>query len=162
MTDSLFVSLRFAAVIGCALMAGLYFAFSSAIMPALSKLEPAQGILAMQSINRTILNPIFLLLFMGTAISCALLVVFWLGKLPTPDAIFMVFGAAVYLAGSLIVTVVLNVPLNDTLAALVPNAAGSADWWASYLKNWTIWNHVRTVASATAAFLFLIATTYAN
>jgi uncharacterized membrane protein len=162
MTDSLFLGLRLVSVLGCAIMAGLYFAFSSAIMPALSKLEPHQGILAMQSINRTILNPLFLVLFMGTAALCALLVVFSLGKLPAQDAILLIFGAVVYLTGSLIVTAVLNVPLNDALAALNPNAAGSADWWANYLKNWTAWNHVRTIASVTAGFLLLIATTYPN
>jgi uncharacterized membrane protein len=162
MNDSLFLGLRLISVLACAMMAGLYFAFSSAIMPALAKLEPHQGILAMQSINRTILNPLFLLLFIGTAVLCALLVVFSLGKLPAPNAILLVVGSVIYIVGSLIVTAVLNVPLNDALAALNPNAAGSADWWASYLKNWTTWNHVRTVASVTAAFLLLIATTYAN
>lgn len=157
MTDSLFLGLRLASVLGCAMMAGLYFAFSSAIMPALSKLEPAQGILAMQSINRTILNPLFLLLFVGLAALCALLVIFSLGKLPALSAILMVVGAVIYIVGSLVVTAIINVPLNDTLAALAPSAAMSADWWANYLKNWTAWNHIRTAASVTAALLLLIA-----
>ncbi len=157
MSDSLFFGLRLVAVLVCAMMAGLYFVFSSAIMPALSKLEPSQGILTMQAINRTILNPLFLLLFVGTAALCVLLLVFSLGKLPAPNAILLIVGAVVYLAGSLIVTAVVNVPLNDGLAVLAPNAAGSADRWSNYLKNWTAWNHVRTIASVMATLLLLIA-----
>ena len=157
MTDSLFLALRFIAALGAAMMAGLYFAFSNTIMSSLAKLEPAQGIAAMQSINRTIQNPLFFLLFVGTAASCALLLVFSLGKLPATSAILMVSGAVIYLVGSLIVTGVFNIPLNNTLEVLAPNASGSANWWANFLATWTAWNHVRTVASVVAAILFLIA-----
>ena len=157
MTDSLFLALRFIAALGAAMMAGLYFAFSNTIMSSLAKLEPAQGIAAMQSINRTIQNPLFFLLFVGTAASCALLLVFSLGKLPATSAILMVSGAVIYLVGSLVVTGVFNIPLNNTLEVLAPNASGSADWWANFLVTWTAWNHVRTVASVVAAILFLIA-----
>ena len=157
MTDSLFLALRFIAALGAAMMAGLYFAFSNTIMSSLAKLEPAQGIAAMQSINRTIQNPLFFLLFVGTAASCALLLVFSLGKLPATSAILMVSGAVIYLVGSLVVTGVFNIPLNNTLEVLAPNASGSANWWANFLATWTAWNHVRTVASVVAAILFLIA-----
>ena len=157
MTDSLFFALRFIAALGAAMMAGLYFAFSNTIMSSLAKLEPAQGIAAMQSINRTIQNPLFFLLFVGTAASCALLLVFSLGKLPATSAILIVSGAMMYLVGSLVVTGVFNIPLNNTLEVLAPNASGSADWWAKFLATWTAWNHVRTVASVVAAILFLIA-----
>ncbi len=156
MSDSLFFSLRLVSVLGCAMMAGLYFSFSSAIMPALSKLEPSQGILAMQTINRIILNPLFLLLFFGSAVACVLLVVFSFGKLPALNAILLMLGATIYIFGSPIVTAIINVPLNDGLAVLVPNAAESVNWWASYLQKWTTWNHVRTVASVTATLLLLI------
>ena len=157
MTDSLFFALRFIAALGAAMMAGLYFAFSNTIMSSLAKLEPAQGIAAMQSINRTIQNPLFFLLFVGTAASCALLLVFSLGKLPATSAILMVSGAVIYLVGSLVVTGVFNIPLNNTLEVLAPNTSGSANWWANFLATWTAWNHVRTVASVVAAILFLIA-----
>src|SRR5690606_28980359 len=43
------------AALGCALMAGLFFAFSVAVMRALGALPAAQGIAAMQSINAVIL-----------------------------------------------------------------------------------------------------------
>jgi uncharacterized membrane protein len=50
------------------------------------------------------------------------------------------------------VTMVFNVPLNDSLAAA--GADGDAIW-ADYLKTWTIWNHVRCLASLAAGALFV-------
>ncbi|MGH9673415.1 MAG: anthrone oxygenase family protein [Bryobacteraceae bacterium] len=44
-----------------------------------------------------------------------------------------------------------NVPRNDALAAVDPASTGGASLWAGYLKSWTNWNHVRTVAGAAAA-----------
>jgi uncharacterized membrane protein len=65
MTADLSVALAFFAALGSGLMAGLYFAFSTAVMPALGGLPQEQGIAAMQKINAAILNPLFLFLFSG-------------------------------------------------------------------------------------------------
>ena len=40
-----------ATTLGCGLNAGVFFAFSTFVMPALKRLPAAQGIAAMQSIN---------------------------------------------------------------------------------------------------------------
>ena len=65
--DGLLFTIAFAAALGCGLMGGLFFAFSVAVMKALGRLPPAEGIAAMQSINVAILNPVFLTVFFGTA-----------------------------------------------------------------------------------------------
>ena len=57
------------------------------------------------------------------------------------------------LEGSLLVTIVFNVPKNESLAALAPDGPGGADAWALYVSDWTAWNHVRTAASLAAAAL---------
>ena len=62
-----------------------------------------------------------------------------------------------YLLGSFIVTVALNVPLNDRLAAAKPDAPETVALWATYLSQWTAWNHVRTVASLLATALLTLA-----
>jgi uncharacterized membrane protein len=47
------------------------------------------------------------------------------------------------------VTVVANVPLNDALGAgQVP--------WTDYLRRWTAWNTVRTVASLASGVLLTV------
>jgi uncharacterized membrane protein len=56
-----------------------------------------------------------------------------------------------------VVTMVFNVPLNDALAAVDPGSPDAAPLWARYLKDWTFWNHVRTITSTAACALFIAA-----
>ena len=62
--------LRWALVVSCVgsgMMAGLFASFSTFMMKALGSLERSEGVRAMQAINRLIVRPSFLLVFMGTA-----------------------------------------------------------------------------------------------
>ncbi|PTR10630.1 hypothetical protein C8R32_101160 [Nitrosospira sp. Nsp5] len=63
--DELLFPLTFLAVLGCGLMAGLFFVFSNSVMKVLARLHPESGIAAMQSINIVIINPLFLTVFLG-------------------------------------------------------------------------------------------------
>jgi uncharacterized membrane protein len=56
-----------------------------------------------------------------------------------------------------VVTMVFNVPLNDALAAVDPGSPDAALVWARYLKDWTFWNHVRSITSTAACALFIAA-----
>ena len=56
------------ALLGSALVGGIFFAFSSFVMKALAGIPSAEGITAMQSINVVVLNRSFLGVFMGTAV----------------------------------------------------------------------------------------------
>ena len=64
-----------AAVLGCGLVAGIFFAFSTFVMSALGRLPAKEGIAAMQAINITVLNPWFFAAFFGTAALCLVLAV---------------------------------------------------------------------------------------
>lgn len=147
-------ALAFAAVIGSGLMAGLFFIFSVCIMQALSRLPPEGGIAAMNAINDVILNTLFLGAFMGTALlSLGLIAValIWGGQ----GSYLLAAGGLVYLVGTLAVTMVFNVPLNDALAAASGQAAVDL-WLERYLTDWVWWNHVRTFASTGALALFVL------
>jgi uncharacterized membrane protein len=61
-------------------------------------------------------------------------------------------AAVLYLAGVLGVTVAGNVPLNDALAAADP-AAGPPGGWPAWVRRWTAWNTVRSLAALAAAAL---------
>jgi uncharacterized membrane protein len=139
-------------VLGCGLMAGLFFAFSTSVMPGLRRLSPADGAAAMQQMNRTILNPLFYAVFLGTALVCLLLVVAapFGGRAGTA---WIVIGALLYLVGSIGLTMVVNVPMNNRLDAADPTSDEGARIWAGFLSRWTPWNHVRALActAATAA-----------
>ena len=128
MTGELLVGLTVVSALGCGLMAGVFFAFSAFVMTALARLPPAQGLAAMQAINVAVLNRSFLGAFLGTAAACALLVVSSLSTWHAPDAGYRLVGGALYLIGSLAVTIVCNVPRNEALAAVAADsAAGPLD-----------------------------------
>jgi uncharacterized membrane protein len=157
MTDKLIFALTLLSALGCGLVAGIFFAFSAFVMNALARLQAAQGIAAMQSINVAVINPMFGMAFFGTAATCAILVVSSLLRLHEPGAAYILAGGLLYLAGVILVTFLFNVPRNDALAAVDPASAEGARLWVDYVKNWTAWNHVRTVASLAASAILTVA-----
>jgi uncharacterized membrane protein len=138
-------------VIGAATIGGVFFAFSSFVMRALAQLPPAQGIAAMQRINVVVLNPLFLGVFIGTALvqgmAAGLSLVAWVPQ----RSPLLLAGAACYLIGTFGVTVALNVPRNDHLASLPADSDAARGYWPTYVREWTWWNHVRTVAALASA-----------
>ena len=150
------------AALGCALMAGLFFAFSVAVMKALAALPSAHGIAAMQSINVVILNRAFLGVFFGTALGCLVVVIGALTDWSGLRARFAIAAALLYVIGTVLVTVVFNVPRNDALARVEPTSAEGARLWADYLVGWTAWNHVRTAASLVSTACFVLALAVPN
>ena len=143
--------------LGCGLIAGAFFAFSTFVMKALGNLPAAQGIAAMQSINVVVLNPWFLGVFVGTAAICALQAVSSLFMWHRPGVAYLFAGSVLYIFGTFLVTMMFNVPRNDALAAVDPTSAQAANLWADYLVTWTNWNHVRTLAALAGAALLTIA-----
>jgi uncharacterized membrane protein len=95
--------------------------------------------------------------FLGTGVVCIILTIFSLLKGHQPPTTYVLVGSLLYLIGTIGVTMVFNVPLNDALAIAKPDSAEGASLWAQYLTNWTFWNHVRTIAAFVAAALFSIA-----
>jgi uncharacterized membrane protein len=150
-------ALKLFSALGCGLIGGVFFAFSSFVMNALARLPATQGIAAMQSINITVINPSFMTAFMGTAAVCIFLAVSSLLRFDRPSAVYLLVGSLFYLVGTLGVTMAFNVPMNEALAVVEPNSTEGASLWTNYLANWTLWNHVRTVAALAAATSFAIA-----
>jgi len=140
-----------AATVGAGLMAGLLLAFSIVVMRALSELAPEQGLFAMQRINALIVTPLFLLLFLGSALLCAGIAVLAARALPATAAMLLLAGAVAYLAGPLGITLACNVPLNNRLATLSPTQAAAE--WPTYVTAWLRWNHLRTALGALATAL---------
>jgi len=153
--SSLF-TLKLFAVLGCGLIGGVFFAFSTFVMKALAQQPPAAGIATMQSINITVINPWFMTAFVGTAVACIILAISSLLKWHQPSGIYLLFGCILYVFGTFGVTMIFNVPLNDALAIAKPDSPEGANLWANYLTDWTFWNHVRTIAALAATALFTI------
>ena len=150
--------LTLTAAVAAAVVAGVFFAFSTFVMPALRRMSGTQGMPAMQEINKMApASPLFMLALMGTALLCVCLGVWvavtrW-GERGTP---WVLAGCALYLL-CIVVTAAYHVPRNDALGLVDPAAAGSTETWRHYLAGWIPWNHLRTVSSAAASVAFVVA-----
>ncbi len=156
MDDTLTV-LTVVTALGCGLTAGIFYAFSTAVMTALGRLPAPHGIAAMQSINIVVINPLFMLAFLGTGLACVVLAVLSAIEWKEPEVFYQLAGSALYVIGTILVTMAFNVPRNDALAAVDPASAAGEDLWRRYLAEWTLWNHVRTAAALAAAASLTIA-----
>ena len=149
------LALLWFSAIGCAVIGGVYFTFSTFVMTALGRLDGAVGLRAMQSINDVILRSLFMPLFFGTTLASVVLAGFEFLPSSSGGTRLLVWAAAIiHVVGMFVVTMVFNVPLNNELASA--RGSQAAVVWGGYLKNWTGWNHVRTVASIAASALYIV------
>lgn len=141
--------------VGSGVVGGVFFGFSTFVMPALARLPAEQGISAMQAINVAAINRWFMgAMFGSAATSLSLVIAPFLGW-SGPGNGLRVTGGLIYLLGIVVVTIAFNVPRNDALAALSANASEAAGLWSRFLAEWTRWNHVRTVAGIAATVLLV-------
>ena len=138
-----------AAVITNGLTAGLFAAYSYAVMPGLGRADDRTFVEAMQRTNAAILNGWFGLCFGGAVVFSVLAVVLHRGR---PGWGWIVAGLVLYVA-VLGVTFAVNVPLNDALAAAGDGDPAAAR--AAFEGAWVRWNVVRAVLS-TGAFGCLV------
>ena len=157
MAGSVIAALLWFSAVGCGSLAGLYFAFSTFIMTSLGRIGPPAGIAAMNAINVDIARSLFMPFFLGTTLTSGVLAVVGLLRWGEPGALALLAGGVIYVVGMFVVTMVFNVPLNNALAVVDPASSEGATVWARYLKDWTMWNHVRTVACIVATILFIVA-----
>ena len=144
------------ALLGSALIGGVFFAFSSFIMKALARVPSSEGIAVMQSINVVVINPSFIGAFMGTTLVSIAVIVLVLTNGIIPATMFFISGSVFYFVGTFLVTMFGNVPLNNQLAAASVTDPDAAVLWMHYLDRWTMWNHVRTAAAIVASLLFAL------
>jgi uncharacterized membrane protein len=151
-TGDLITAGTVAAAVASALVAGVMFAFSTSVMPALGRRPAPEGIAAMQAMNSAILNPVFGLAFGGAALLCAALAV----TVDESHALLRGVGAALYVVGTFGVTMAINVPMNVELDAADAAAPEGTAVWRRYLRRWTAWNTLRTILGAAASALLVI------
>ena len=157
MTGAAVAALLWFCVIGCGLIGGLFFAFSTFVMTALGRIDPRSGTAAMNAINTVILRSLFMPLFFGTTLASAALAAIALFELDAAGAGAMLAGGAIYVLGMFVCTIAFNVPLNNALQAVDAGGETALPVWQRYLTQWTRWNHVRTVASVVSCGLFVYA-----
>lgn len=146
-----------AATLTAGLTAGLFYAFSCAVMPGLVRVDDRTFVTAMRAINVAILNRWFALGFGGALLLTPVTAALHLagdGRAAVP---WLVAAVALHLA-MLLVTGRVNVPLNDRLADATGNTdPDRAAARGRFERPWSRWNLVRTVVSAAALASLLVA-----
>ncbi len=145
------------AAIATGLVAGVFLSFSDFVMRSLAAAEDVAGIEAMQMINRIVYRSIFMVLLMGMVPVSAAISALGLWLAPGAAAKWMIVGGVVYVLGVFLVTAICNVPMNKRLDGLAHRGAEAAGYWPDYVRNWSLWNHVRTASSVIASAAFLMA-----
>ena len=156
MTMPLSSWLRLACALWVGVMAGFFFAFSFVVMPGLGAMEPLAALASMQAINLAVRNALFALGFFGALVLCIGVALHALIRRDAPASWFALAAAAIYLVGAFGVTSAFNVPLNGEIAPLDPARPENAGVMVTYIAEWTLWNHVRTLASLAAFVLLLL------
>ncbi len=159
-TDEPAETLRWVLILAClgsGMMAGLFVAFSTFMMKALGSQASSEGMRSMQAINRFIIRPSFLLVFLGTAV--LLVAASYLARAFTPAFVVLLCATVVYTVACVLSTMAFNVPLNNQLDAAQADSQEGRDLWQRYLVVWTNWNHVRSAACVTSTLLVAYALT---
>ncbi len=159
MDISLRTLIMFSAVLFTGLSAGLFYAWSVSVIPGTQQVADQTYLQTMQSINRKILNPAFFLVFFG---SMVLLCAASIYEFHANKGGFWFFLAAsiTYLIGTVGVTGLGNVPLNEQLDVLKLGETQSealAAFRSFYEENWNRLHLIRTIFAVVAFVLSILA-----
>jgi uncharacterized membrane protein len=139
------------------LIAGFFYAYAVSVNLGLAEQPDASYVSTINAINERIQNPVFFLSFFGAVLA---LLVALAAHSPRPRSgrfWLVVLACALYVGGGFLLTVFVNVPLNEELAGVAADASPGepARERADYEGPWNFWNGVRTVFSS-LAFLALV------
>ena len=142
------------------LIAGLFYAWTCSVIPGLARLSNVEYIRAMQSFNLSIQNPLFFASFLGTALLLPACSYVHFGQPISTRFWLLLISTVIYLIGVLGVTIVGNVPLNDSLAAFQLDSATAneiAEARNGFENRWNGLNSIRTVAASFSIILVILA-----
>jgi uncharacterized membrane protein len=144
-----------AATLTMGLITGAFYVYAVAIMPGLGRTDDRTFVGAFQAMDRAIINPLFMLSFLGALLFTGLAALLHLAE----DALPLILAAFVLYLVAFVATIRINVPLNDGI-----KAAGDPDRIADLASvrkrfnepTWVRWNNIRTVLSLLAFGLLVI------
>ncbi len=145
------------ATLATGLVAGVFYAYSVSVDLGLAVQPDESYVATMQAINEKIQNPLFFTSFFGAALFPIVALAVHFPKPRSGRFSLIALACALYIGGGFLLTTFVNVPMNDQLAAVDPDASARVLSSArdAYEGPWDFWNRVRTVFS-TLAFLALV------
>lgn len=148
----------FTALLLSAAIFGFFYAWACSTLWGLDDADPRVAIKAMQAMNASVRNLVFAPAFFGTPFALAAAAWLTFGEGQKRGAILFATAAALYACFGLGLTMTINVPMNEALAATPApdDAAAAGEIWRAWSGRWQMWNAIRTIASG-AAFLLAVA-----
>ena len=140
------------ATLSMGLVAGVFYAYAVSVNLGLADQSDASYVATMNAINERIQNPLFFASFFGAILFLLAALVIHFPKLRSGRFRLIALACVLYVGGGFLPTVFVNVPLNDLLAAVDPDAPARvlAEARAAYEGPWSFWNAVRAVFSSLA------------
>lgn len=136
-----------AAAVTTGLTGGAYLAFTVMVLPALDGAAASDAIATMQRVNVAAVRPPFMIVFFGSVLTAVAAAVSTLAAGdPTGTRALRLAGAGLAV-GAFVITVAVNVPLNDGLAAIPPGTPDASGAWAQYSRSWGGANLIRGLVS---------------
>lgn len=145
----------FTSLLLCGAIFGFFYAWICSTMWGLDALDPRISIAAMQAMNASVRNAVFAPAFFATPFVLILTaMIAWRMGLGRPAVVFSSAGF-VYLFGGMILTITVNVPMNEALGQVtIPtDLAAAQQIWTDYSPTWQRYNILRTVVSGVALTL---------
>jgi len=137
------------------LSAGLCFTWSNAITPGIGRLDEVGYLSAFQQMNRSIINPLFILVFFGPFFLG--LINLYLFKNASSSMIWLlILALAFYFFGVLLVTMFGNVPLNEILDKTDLGKASLEDLKLLRDQFETKWNRLHLIRTISSVISFLL------
>lgn len=146
------------------LTAGLCFTWSNAVTTGLKRVDDLTFLQSFQAMNRSIINPTFLIVFLSPTI--LLFVNAYLHKQSSPTVFWLFLAAAIlFLLGLTIITIFKNVPLNEILDKTTLETLSSGelkDLRTLFETPWNNWHMLRTLSSSASFLLLIIGLVYSK
>ncbi|RJE82375.1 anthrone oxygenase family protein [Paracoccus onubensis] len=136
---------------------GFFFAWVCSTMWGLDAADPRVAIEAMQAMNASVRNAVFAPAFFGTPVALGLTAILLYIRSHHLSAAAFAGAAVTYFCLGLVLTMMVNVPMNEALAGVT--VSGDAEEarriWSDYSGRWQVWNQIRSIGSLTAFLLAL-------
>ena len=145
----------------CSLVAGFLFAYAIVVMPGIKNLNDREFIRTFQVTDRIIQNnnPIFMLVWVGSAIAIIVSALYGIGRLHGVDLFLLALASLAYVLGVQLSTIAIHLPLNNKLQTLDVDAMKESDIKVArndFETRWNTSNSIRTALSICVSVLLMI------
>lgn len=137
------------------LSAGLCFTWTNAITPGIGNLDNYGYLSAFQQMNRTILNPLFIIVFFGPFF-LSLINLYAFRNASSSMIWLLILATAIYFLGVVLVTIFGNVPLNEILDKTDLRSASNENLKTLREAFEVKWNRLHSIRTATSIISFLL------